>query len=57
MYVDIDKGCVKLLEEKMFENADRTGASGNEQRGLGVEYHQGGWKVYINHGWKEARSG
>jgi len=32
----------------MFENTDRTGVSGNEQWGLDVGHHQGGWNPYID---------
>jgi hypothetical protein len=46
--VDVDRECVEFLEEEMFENTDRTGASGNEQWGLDVGHHQGGWNPYID---------
>ena len=42
--VDVDKKCMEFLEE-MFENTDRIGTSGNEQWGLDVGYHQGGWNL------------
>jgi len=46
--VDVDKECLESLEEEMFENTDRTGVSGNEQWGLDVGHHQGGWNPYID---------
>ena len=56
--VNVDKECVDFLEQ-MFENVNRTGASGNEKWGLDVGYHQGGWNPYIDAPklWKEARRG
>jgi hypothetical protein len=43
-----DKECLEILEEEMFENTDRTGVSGNEQWGLDIGHHQGGWNPYID---------
>ena len=44
--VDVNKECVECLEEEMFKNMDRMGISGNEQWGLDVGHHQGGWNPY-----------
>ena len=54
--VNVDKECLKRLEELMFERSERAGKAGNRQWGLDVGDHQDGWDVYAglpehwNHG-------
>ncbi|KIM35715.1 hypothetical protein M413DRAFT_14385 [Hebeloma cylindrosporum] len=47
--VDVDRECLESLEEEMFENTDRTGASRNINRqwGLDAGHHQDGWNPYV----------
>lgn len=44
--VDVDKDCLRILEELMFERSARAGVAGNRQWGLDVGEHQDGWDVY-----------
>jgi hypothetical protein len=41
--IDVDKECLEVLEEELFERTERTGVSGNRQWGLDVGHHQDGW--------------
>ena len=41
--IDVDKECLEVLEEEMFERTERTGVSGNWQWGLDAGHHQDGW--------------
>ncbi|KZP22593.1 hypothetical protein FIBSPDRAFT_738735 [Athelia psychrophila] len=48
LVVDVDLECLGLLEERMFENSGRVGASGNQQWGLDVGAHQALWNPYTD---------
>jgi len=43
---DVDKECLELLEEEMFERSSLAGIAGNYQWGLNAGEHQGGWNPY-----------
>ncbi|KIJ94189.1 hypothetical protein K443DRAFT_642500 [Laccaria amethystina LaAM-08-1] len=53
--VDVDKDCLALLEEEMFERSARAGVAGHCQWGLDIGDHDG-WDLYrdvpgyFNHG-------
>jgi hypothetical protein len=44
---DVDRDCLALLEERMFEDSNRAGVAGNWQWGLDSGPHQDGWNPYI----------
>ncbi|KAJ6461762.1 hypothetical protein C8R45DRAFT_789600, partial [Mycena sanguinolenta] len=47
-YADVDKECLGDFEERLFEYSEQTGQAGNQQWGLDVGPHQGGWNPYDN---------
>ncbi|KAF5373500.1 hypothetical protein D9615_009459 [Tricholomella constricta] len=54
--VDVDRECLDLLEEQMFEISSQAGIAGHYQWGLDAGAHQAGWNPYAgapphwNHG-------
>ncbi|KAJ6623167.1 hypothetical protein B0H10DRAFT_825259 [Mycena sp. CBHHK59/15] len=44
--VDVDRECLSLLEQYMFECSDAAGPAGDEQWGLDAGNHQGRWVPY-----------
>lgn len=44
--VDVDRDCLQILEELMFERSARAGVAGNYQWGLDVGENQDSWDVY-----------
>ncbi|KAF7334732.1 hypothetical protein MSAN_02371500 [Mycena sanguinolenta] len=46
--VDVDRECLGLFEQWMFECSDMAGDAGDEQWGLDAGHHQSRWKPYSN---------
>ncbi|KAF4621743.1 hypothetical protein D9613_012157 [Agrocybe pediades] len=44
--VDVDRECIRLFEDRLFENSKESGMAGNEQWGLDVGSLQGGFYPY-----------
>ncbi|KAJ7507612.1 hypothetical protein B0H11DRAFT_1635769, partial [Mycena galericulata] len=44
---DVDRECLSLLEERMFESSDTAGDAGDHQWGLDAGAHQGRWNPYV----------
>lgn len=44
--IDVDKECLRLLEERMFEQSFRAGIAGHRQWGLDAGDHQECWDPY-----------
>lgn len=57
--VDVDRECLGLLEEWMFESSDEAGVAGDEQWGLDAGHHQDRWVPYkdLPPAWSFYRSG
>ncbi|KAJ6488272.1 hypothetical protein C8R47DRAFT_1276929, partial [Mycena vitilis] len=57
--VDVDRECLGLLEQWMFETSDTAGVAGDWQWGLDVGYHQDRWVPYtgLPAFWTDHRSG
>ncbi|KAF9548012.1 hypothetical protein CPC08DRAFT_591108, partial [Agrocybe pediades] len=47
MDVDVERDCLKVLEEEMFEYSLRAGRAGNCQWGLDAGGHEDAWNPYI----------
>ncbi|KAF8208402.1 hypothetical protein K438DRAFT_324602 [Mycena galopus ATCC 62051] len=56
---DVDRECLGLLEQWMFESSDAAGLAGDEQWGLDAGHHQDRWQPYIGlpAEWSSYRSG
>ncbi|KAJ7705174.1 hypothetical protein B0H16DRAFT_1295048 [Mycena metata] len=57
--VDVDRECLGLLEQWMFESSDDAGLAGDEQWGLDAGHHQDRWVPYkgLPAAWSSYRSG
>ena len=44
---DVDRKCLELLEERMFERSAEAGIAGNKQWGLDAGDHQQHWDPYV----------
>uniref|UniRef100_A0A8H8CPT3 Uncharacterized protein n=1 Tax=Psilocybe cubensis TaxID=181762 RepID=A0A8H8CPT3_PSICU len=44
--IDVDRDCLQLFEEEIFEVSARAGVAGHCQWGLDVGPHQDGWNPY-----------
>ncbi|KAJ7086352.1 hypothetical protein B0H15DRAFT_782057 [Mycena belliarum] len=47
-FTDVDRECLGIFEERLFEDSHEAGRAGNQQWGLDVGPHQDGWSPYIN---------
>ncbi|KAL0960361.1 hypothetical protein HGRIS_011985 [Hohenbuehelia grisea] len=44
--VDVDRECLHIFEERLFERSARAGVAGHHQWGCDTEGHQNGWNPY-----------